>query len=165
MSILRKGKGTNKKCAAMGKLFFLGAVAVLLAAILLSNFWAYSAPPAGGVEIVPFSWDTSSDPEQKLDAILHESDAIAAAMIASDLAWLPTEIGNTVGMAPFTEKRKACFNEAVAIAKVALSERTHATPWRSPLHSRAAPTPAGPPPRSRSPRDSASTFSRIPGRA
>ncbi|MEQ1841432.1 MAG: hypothetical protein ABL994_13570, partial [Verrucomicrobiales bacterium] len=104
------------------------AIAVLLAAMLLPNLWAHSALPTGGVEIMPFSWDTSSDSEQKLDAILHESDAIAAAMIASDLAWLPTEIGNTVGMAPFTENRKTCFNKAVAIAKVVLSERTHATP-------------------------------------
>ncbi len=106
----------------------IGAIAVLLAAMLLPNLWAHSALPTGGVEIMPFSWDTSSDSEQKLDAILHESDAIAAAMIASDLAWLPTEIGNTVGMAPFTENRKTCFNKAVAIAKVVLSEGTHVTP-------------------------------------
>ena len=50
------------------------AIAVLLAAMLLPNLWAHSALPTGGVEILPSYWDTSSDSEQKLDAILHEID-------------------------------------------------------------------------------------------
>ncbi len=106
---------------------FICVVMVVQTAMLFWSPRAYSAPPMVNVEILSLFRNASSGPEEKLDAVLQSEDAIADIMITSDATWFAKEIGKTVSMAPFTDKRKACIQKVIFIAKKVLSKNTHST--------------------------------------